>query len=160
MAQMVSGHLTGLGGRTERERRRGGRPAGPPAAITIAPRGGAASGLPPSAPAPPTPRVECGGDPAAGGRAAAADPADATGAAEPVTATPPWPPPPPPDVWAADGGWASPDGLAVAPLAAAKSTAALLGPSQAYLGAMEWSGTATSRAPGGGGGAGGSVMAT
>jgi len=128
--------------------------------LTVAPRGGAASGLPPSAPAPPTTRVGCGGDPAAGGRAAAAAPAVPTGAAGPATATPPWPPPPPPDVWAADGGWASPDGLAVATVAAANATAALFGPSQAYLGAMELSGTATSRAPGGGGAAGGSVTAT
>jgi len=57
MAEMVSSHLTVLGGSTERERRRSGRPAGPPVAATIAPRGGAASGLSPSAPAPPTRRV-------------------------------------------------------------------------------------------------------
>jgi len=159
MAEMVSSHLTGLGGSTERERRWGRRPAGPPTAVTIAPRGGAASGLPPSTPAPSTPRVVCGGNRAAAGRAAAATPAPATGATGPATATLPRPPPPPPNVWAADGAWASPDGLVVATFAAADATAALFGPSQAYVSSMEWSGPATSRAPGGGGG-GGSVTAT
>ena len=57
MAEMVSRHLTVLGGSTESKRRRSGRPAGPPVVATIAPRGGAASGLPLSAPAPPTRRV-------------------------------------------------------------------------------------------------------
>jgi len=155
MAEMVASHLPGLGGRTEREWRRGRQPAGPPVVATIAPSGGAASGLPPSAPAPPTRWVQerprrrqprsCRHPSRCYQRRWIGDGEAATAAAAA-------------QLLGRGRGLGVPDDLVVATVAAANATAALFGSFQAYASDMEWSCLATSRASGGGGG--GSVLAT